>query len=175
MKKIMMFVGVLALSMLVTACDVPSHQPTAEQRQTQQTKALMDDAEQRVGMPRVTNFTEKRLANQIMELRDQPNLATYTYTVDMQGKSHCLGRSIGFGLPYTTQITNPMQLKDTTDQFGNGWAIWPQAEPNGLYSSDSTDATWVLLVGADGKPKPAYIESQVTVTLEPLRTAADPC
>lgn len=169
MRKITTFLGLLALSML-TACS--GGQPDAEEAQQQATAQLLADAEARVGMPRVTNFTEKRLANQIMELRDQPNLATYSYTVDMNGRAHCLGRSIGFGLPYTTQITNPMQ--DLWGSNGSSNAI-PQAEPNGLYSSDSTNATWVLLVGADGRPKPAYIESDVTVTLEPLRTATTPC
>lgn len=141
---------------------------SAEREQQQATESLLADAQARVGMPRVTNFTEKRLANTILELRDQPNLATYAYTVDMNGRAHCLGRSIGFGLPYTTQITNPMQ-----NDIGD--VTLPQAEPNGLYSSDSTNATWVLLVGADGRPKPAYVESDVTITLEPLRTAVTPC
>lgn len=168
MRKITTFLGLLALSMLA-ACGQPT--PSAERQQQEATNQLLADAEARVGMPRVTNFTEKRLANQIMELRDQPNLATYAYTVDMNGRAHCLGRSIGFGLPYTTQITNPQKLGTA---YQSPYTV-PQAEPNGLYSSDSTNATWVLLVGADGRPKPAYIESDVTVTLEPLRTAATPC
>ena len=157
---------VLALALTsLAACGEPS----AERRQQRQTEQLQADADARVGMPRVTNFTEKRLANMILELRDQPNLSTYTYTVDMNGKAHCLGRSIGYGLPYTTQITNPMKRLDMVE------ATIPQAEPNGLYSSDSTSATWVLLVGKDGKPLPTYVETDITVSLEPLRTAVDPC
>lgn len=172
MRKITTMLGVLAMAMAVTACD--ERTSTAEQRQQAQTDQMQADAEERIGMPRVTNFTEKRLANMILELRDQPNLATYTYTVDMNGKAHCLGRSIGYGLPYTTQITNPSKSLDDKSYDG-GDTVLPQAEPNGLYSSDSTDATWVLLVGADGKPKPAYVETDITVSLEPLRTAVDPC
>lgn len=170
MKKLY-YAAVAALMALAAAACGPIEE-SAEEKQERATAALMADAEARVGMPRITNFTEKRLANTIMELRDRPDLATYTYVTDMDGKAHCLGRSIGFGLPYTTQITNPMQ-----DAWGSSGAALtlPQAEPNGLYSSDSTDATWVLLVGQDGRPKPAYVESQVTVTLEPLRTAATPC
>ena len=168
MKKII--IAALALTTLLTGCEeVPA---SAEQKQKEATKQLMADAEARVGMPRITNFTEKRLANMIAELRDQPNLSTYTYTIDMQGKAHCLGRSIGYGLPYTTQITNPMQ-----DKWGSngGTVVLPQAEPNGLYSSDSTSATWVLLVGPNGKPEPTYVESDITVSLSPLRTAIEPC
>ena len=167
MKKI---ITAIAFTTTLAAC--AQGEPSAEQRQKAATQQLMADAEQRVGMPRITNFTEKRLANMIAELRDQPNLNTYTYTIDMQGKAHCLGRSIGYGLPYTTQITNPMQ-----DKWGANGAtvVLPQAEPNGLYSSDSTSATWVLLVGPTGKPEPTYVESDITVSLSPLRTAVEPC
>lgn len=167
MKKI---ITAIALTTTLAACE--PGEPSAEQRQKAATQQLMADAEQRVGIPRITNFTEKRLANMIAELRDQPNLNTYTYTIDMQGKAHCLGRSIGYGLPYTTQITNPMQDKWGTS---GGTVVLPQAEPNGLYSSDSTSATWVLLVGPTGKPEPTYVESDITVSLSPLRTAVEPC
>lgn len=167
MKKISL---VILAALSLAACDGGA--ASTEERQEAATNQLLADADARVGMPRITNFTEKRLANMILELRDQPNLSTFAYTIDMNGRAHCLGRSIGFGLPYTTQITNPSK-----DMWGgNGASLTlPQAEPNGLYSSDSTDATWILLVGKDGKPKPAYVESQVTVTLEPLATAATPC
>ena len=168
MKKII--IAALALTTMISACEETP--PSAEQKQNDATKRLMADAEARVGMPRITNFTEKRLANMIAELRDQPNLSTYTYTIDIQGKAHCLGRSIGYGLPYTTQITNPMQ--DRWSSSG-GIVVLPQAEPNGLYSSDSTSATWVLLVGPTGKPEPIYVESDITVSLSPLRTAIEQC
>lgn len=169
MKKTI--IAALALTTMLSACgEVPQ---SAEQKQKEATNKLMADAEARVGMPRVTNFTEKRLANMILELRDQPNLSTYTYTIDMQGKAHCLGRSIGYGLPYTTQITNPQKIAWSSREGGAG--VLPQAEPNGLYSSDSTSATWVLLVGPTGKPEPTYVESDITVSLSPLRTAVEQC
>lgn len=158
----------LAPLVLLGACTL---EDDATQKQREQTNQLMADAEARVGMPRVVNFTEKRLANMIVELRDQPNLATYTYRTDMNGGAHCLGRSIGFGLPYTTQITSP----DRTMGGYRDSSVVAQAEPNGLYSSDSTDATWVLLVGKDGKPHPTYVEDDVIVSLEPLATAIDQC
>jgi len=167
----------LALPLLLANNGDCSGQAGAESKDTAATNRLLDDANARVGMPRVTNFTEKRLANMIVELRDQPNLATYSYVMDMQGRAHCLGHSIGYGLPYTTQITNPMKVTNgyLDANTGSGNVTIPQAEPNGLYSSDSTKATWLLLVGKNGSPQPAYVESDVIVTLAPLRNAADPC
>jgi hypothetical protein len=171
-KKTLLTFVCLAAASLVACDEVP--RSSAVESQRQQTAQIQEDAEARVGMPRITNFTEKRLANMVMELRDQPNLATYTYRTDMNGGAHCIGRSIGFGLPYTTQVTNPFTY-ETPGISERGTAVIAQAEPNGLYSSDSTNATCVLLVGADGKPKPAYVEDDVTVTLEPLPTAMTPC
>lgn len=173
MKKTFVIALLAAAGLTLTACD-EAPRSSAVEKQRASTAQLQADAEARVGMPRVTNFTEKRLANMIVELRDQPNLSTYTYTIDMNGKAHCLGRSIGFGLPYTTQVTNPYTY-ETPGISERGTAVIAQAEPNGLYSSESTDATWVLLVGKNGKPEPTYVESQITVTLSPLRTAVEQC
>lgn len=174
MKKLSLALLCSGLCLAAAGCEQSRSTATEEQAQT--TEQTMRDAQQRVGMPRITNFTEKRLANQILELRDQPNLSTYSYISDLNGHLHCIGRSIGFGLPYGTQITNPQQmLLPGISERGVG--IMPQAEPNGLFSPDSAAASWVLLVGEDGRPHPTYIESDVTVSLFPLRSAvvADPC
>lgn len=46
--------------------------------------------------------------------------------------------SVGYPIPYTTQLTNP------SSWIGTGVVI-PQAEPNGLYTGN-TDATWVRCI-----------------------------
>ena len=173
MRKILWAV---ALALIATpslaGCNVDA-KPNAEKAQQAKTNQLLADADARVGMPRVTNFTEKRLANMIMELRDQPNLTTYTYTIDMNGRPHCLGKSIGFGIPYAIGITSPEKMG--TVHVDNVYTL-PQAEPNGLYTNGiSTTATWVLLVGKDGKPEATYVEPEILVSLEPLKNAATPC
>ena len=171
MKKFI-YLALFATSMLAACDQVPT--TSAERSQQRQTDQLQRDAEARVGMPRVTNFTEKRLANMIVELRDEPNLATFSYLAP-KGSAICfLGKSIGYGLPYTTQITNPSKSLDDKGVDG-GDTVLPQAEPNGLYSSDSTDATWVLLVGPDGKPQPSYVEADVITTLAPMASNPRPC
>ena len=38
-----------------------------------------------------------------------------------------------------------------------------QAEPNGIYASKNTNATWVLCLGKSGQIEPVYIESKVTI------------
>ena len=39
-------------------------------------------------------------------MRDR-NIATYTYLVDMQGRLHHVCDSMGYGLPYGVQYSNP--------------------------------------------------------------------
>lgn len=39
--------------------------------------------------------------------------------------------------------------------------VIPQAEPNGLYTPDTSAGTWVLCVLPDGSISPSYIEDNV--------------
>lgn len=128
--------------------------------------------EARIGQPRIVNGTEMRLMNRIMELRDQPNLATFTYRSDMDGGLHCLGRSIGYGLPYAAQRSNP-ERRISPDMYDS--PTIPQPEPNGLFMPDSADATWIIMVGPNGDPLPVYVEDQVTVSPFPLQNVVSQC
>ena len=74
--------------------------------------------------------------------------------------------SIGFGIPYDTSLTNPLQK--TYGVNGNVTTI-EQAEPNGLYASKATSATWVMCVGDGGAIEPVYVESKVTVYPYPVK------
>ncbi len=137
---------------------------TAEQKDSQATAQLQAQGQAQVGLPRINAFTEKRLATKLAELRDKPNLLTYTYLLGMDGRLRCLGKSVGFGIPYSTQITNPAKA----DGGSYGYYTLPQAEPNGLYMPESAAATWVMLVDAKGEAQPTYVESDITVSLIPL-------
>jgi hypothetical protein len=159
MKSILTLV---AVATLLTACD---QQPTSTQIERRKQEELSMQAVTQVGMPAITNFAEKRMMKDIMELRDQ-NVATTTYITDMNGKLHKICNSIGYGLPYATQYTNPQRIAYDS---GHGSVTLPQADPNGLYSPASADGTWVLCVDAKtGKAKPVFIEPRVIVSPIPL-------
>jgi len=158
MKKVLALVAVVGI---LAGCDV---QPNSTQIERKKQEEMTMQAVTQVGMPAITNFAEKRMMKDILELRDQ-NVATTTYIADMNGKLHKVCNSVGYGLPYATQYTNP-QMK-VSGQNGN--VTLPQADPNGLYSPASADGTWVLCVDAkSGKPKPVYIEPRVIVSPIPL-------
>jgi len=158
MKK---FLLVLPIVFALAACD---QAPNSTQIERKKQEEMSLQAVQQVGMPAITNFAEKRMMKDILELRDQ-NVATTTYIADMNGKLHKVCNSVGYGLPYATQYTNPQR----TFSDAHGYGTIPQADPNGLYSPASADGTWVLCVDTkSGKPKPVYIEPRVIVSPIPL-------
>jgi len=160
MKKILIATAI-ASTFVLSACDVKE---TSTQIERKKQEELSLRGVESVGMPAITNFAEKRMMKDIIELRDQ-NVATYVYITDMNGRLHKICNAVGYGLPYATQYTNPMRISGD----GHGYVTLPQADPNGLYSPASADGTWVLCVDTkSGKPKPVYIEPRVIVSPMPL-------
>ena len=162
MKNIILL---LTLSAVLVACDrTPSETAASIERKKQDEMSLQ--ALTTVGMPAIVNFAEKRMMKDILEIRDQ-DVATTTYIVGMNGDLHKLCNSVGYGLPYATQYTNPQMPQRTSD--GGSIYVLPQADPNGLYSPASADGTWIQCVDSkSGKAKVVYAEPRVIVTPIPL-------
>jgi hypothetical protein len=161
MKKILF---VLAACFVLTACDQPRDSGTSIERRKQAEMTLR--GMQEVGMPAIANFAEKRMMKDIIELRDRMQ-PTYTYIADMNGGFHKVCDSLGYGLPYATQYTNPQMPQQTI--AGGSTYVLPQSDPNGLYSPASADGTWVMCLNPKTKKaEPQYIEPHVLVTTFPL-------
>jgi len=105
--------SIIAITAILTGCNV---RPDSREIESKKQEEMQLQAVQSVGMPAITNYAEKRMMKDILELRDQ-NVATTTYITDMNGKLHKICNSVGYGLPYATQYTNP-QMK-VTGQNGN--------------------------------------------------------
>jgi hypothetical protein len=152
----------IAVTILLAACDAPH--PTSNQIERAKQEELSLNAVHQVGMPAIVNFAEKRMMKDILELRDK-SVATTTYIVDMNGGLHKVCDSVGYGLPYATQYTNPQRVARRNETPEHGNVTLPQADPNGLYSPASADGTWVLCVDhKTGKAQPLYIEPRVIVS-----------
>jgi predicted small secreted protein len=161
-------IAVILCALSLAACNDESGQG----REARQTQLNMNQASTIVGMPAITNFTEKRQLKTIYELRDSARLVTYSYIIDLNGKRHrvCPSTSVGFGIPYAAQYTAPKTPKI-------GYPVWPdgtqggahtydaeQPEPNGLYMPASAEGTWVLCLHPNGKDlAPTYVEPRVVV------------
>ena len=150
--------SIIAAAAILSGCE---QAPSSTQIERRKQEELSMQAVTQVGMPAITNFAEKRMMKDILELRDQ-NVATITYLVGMNNQLTKVCNSIGYGLPYATQYTNPQRIAYDS---GHGSVTLPQADPNGLYSPASADGTWVLCLDKkDGKAKPVFIEPRIIVS-----------
>lgn len=163
MKKI---IYLLLATFMLTAC--VERTKSADRQQKERTEKMVREANRRLGMPNIKNFTEKRFQKMIYELRDK-EVKTYSYFMDMTGKLHFLCNSIGYGIPASVQYVNPQKIADSGRDYG--YAILSQPEPNGLFMPDSLDATYVLCTNEKGKIKPVYSEPKLIVSPFPLKSA----
>lgn len=158
------FIGLLFLSSCTTTI-----KPSADHELAQKTEQSMKEANRQVGMPAIKNYQEKKLMKMIYELRDKADYVCYAYIIDMNGKKHFLGKCIGYGIPYSTQFSNPERL----EKGGHSGTYWgttiPQPEPNGLFMPEGLAATWLLLINPKtNEPEPIYIEPEILVSPFPL-------
>jgi hypothetical protein len=161
MKKYLMFAAALAIGISLTGC--ADHRQSSDAIQQGQQESILAEATAEVGMPAITNFRERKLLKEIMELRDQDGLVTYTYLyAEVSGKLVFLCNSIGYGIPAATQYTNPEKV---IHPYSGVAMTLAQADPNGLFSPASAEGTWVMCSDPDGgKTRPTYIEPRILVS-----------
>lgn len=161
MKKIVgviLFAAVLLMACSFDGCDTPQSTDTKVANKQEQ---MQQDAMQQTGLPGIVNFTELKMVKHLYELRDQ-SIATFTYVPDYEGRLWHVCDSVGFGIPYATQFSNPEKVEKDS-QYGYG--TLPQSEPNGLFMPASAEGTWVNCADPkSGKPQPIYIEPRVVVS-----------
>ena len=115
------------------------------------------------------NFSLER--HMLIEIYKARQRATNTFTVvqsELTGKVLWSCPSMGFPLPYSTQLTNPLQAwwKHGASEYSS--AVLSQQEPNGLFSPPQSEGTWVPCVDDKGRITPVYEERKVTVFLQPM-------
>lgn len=169
MKKLIIGAAIVGVFAVLSGCD--QSPPSADQVQNQRQEELDKQAVMSVGMPTINNFAEKRELKQIYEMRDQ-SITTYSYFIDRDAHLHKLCDSIGFPIPYSTEYTSPEHIGES---YQSGYAILPQADPNGLFSAQSASGTWVICENPNpnppaGQPKsgPVYSEPDVIASPFPL-------
>jgi len=162
MKNYLIAIAMSAAFLGIGGCD--DRRPTSDDIQHNQQEKLLQEATAQSGMPNVKNFRERKMMKEIIELRDQEGLVTYTYVwSELNGRFVYLGETIGYGLPYSTQYTNPQKIEKSGVNYG--YAIMDQADPNGLFSPQSAEGTWILMKDPHGKAvKPVYIEPRILVS-----------
>lgn len=167
MRPIFKIIGLLALFPVLGAANGGGcvDNNDSDSIQSKQQERILAEGTSQIGMPAIKNFREKKLLKDIFELRDQAGLVTYTYLYnEMTGKLVPLCDSIGYGIPYATQFTSPQKDAFYSTTSAAHIAL-PQADPNGLFSPESADGTWVMCKDPNGKTvSPVYIEPHVVVS-----------
>lgn len=156
-KYFVMAVGLVAIFIL-TACGVTSERADQVRVNDQQSVYSANQP-----IPYFDWSLERQLVTQLYEIR---NRAVNTWAVVVSngtGMALWSCPSFGYPIPYDTSLTNPLQ-----PVYSNG-AVVEMAEPNGLFPSKNSDATWVMCIGNDGKANPVYAEAKVIVFPFPVR------
>lgn len=149
----------------------------SDAQQAKDTEMALSEAQRQIGMPNIVNFQQRKMMKWIFELTDKENLVTYTYIeASYSGKLVFIGKTLGYGIPFSAQYTNPEKIVHGDHQLGydlvgkiNYPMKLPQADPNGLFMPTSSSATWVIFIDPNtGKPRPVYVESEIIVSPFPL-------
>jgi hypothetical protein len=167
MKKFIFFISVIFIMFTIAGC-YTENTSTKEAH-----KVSLQQEQYAVGQP-IPSFDwsfERDLVIQLYKLRNE-KVATHTIWRSDYGMIEYDCPSLGYGIPYDTSLTNPLM---TTDEDPEGFdhsalVAVEQPEPNGIFSSKNTTATWVMSVDEEtGQILPIYVESKVTVFPYPIR------
>lgn len=158
---------ITAIAAIIMGCGPVA--PTSDDTQSRQQEQAAQEANAQSGFPGITKFTEKKMVKMLYERRDS-EIATFSYVMDMNGRLFHVCDSIGYGLPYGVQYTNPEKI---VNDYTTAYGTLPQPEPNGLFMPPTADGTWVMCAGPKGTIDPIYIEPHVVVSPHKLKSAGD--
>lgn len=159
MKKVLGILLVVMLSVVSVGCNgsqTDKDRESVERQQSQYSKSQP--------VPGYNWSLERHLLTELYNLR---NMKAVTHSVWRSDLGTVEGdcASIGFGIPYDTSLTNPLKL---AGRYRDS-SVVEQAEPNGIFASKNTSATWVMCAGKLGNIEPIYVETKVTVYPYPVK------
>jgi hypothetical protein len=155
--KIKMFVPVLMCIFMFSACSVDQEYIDRQIVDQQQKQYAASQP-----IPMFNWSLERHLIIQLYQARNS-KVATHSVWRSDYGMVEGDCSSIGFSIAADTSLTNPLQREQGTNS-----AVIEQAEPNGLFASKNTNATWVMCTGEGGVINPVRVESKVTTYPYPV-------
>lgn len=181
MKKIIAVLLLIVAVFSLSACNIEQEKDEVASKEREYTQNLQEEMQRQIGQPLVENYFEKKNYKMIYELRDDPDLITYLYTRNLEGKYIYEGKALGFGLPASIQYNRPNTVVESEEFLGESLIDTPtevvdQAEPNGMYMSDGLDATWIIRIDEKtGELYPDYYEPKIVVSpkKKPVRLCAE--
>jgi hypothetical protein len=166
MKRAFMTITGLMILCGFIGCD--SSQSTSESRDAKRVQQQQGQYEKSQPLPVFDWSLERHLVIELYKVR---NKQVVTHSVWRSDRGIIEGDcpSYGYGIPYDTSLTNPLVATDIDLQGeehsyqGGALTSIEQAEPNGIFASKNTSATWVMCLDEGGGLAPVYVETKVTV------------
>ena len=167
--KILSATIAVAVVWSLTGC---TGEETVETRDAQRVQQQQSQYEKGQPIPAFDWSLERELVIQLYTVRNQ-KAATHSVWRSDRGWIEGDCPSYGYGIPYDTSLTNPLSPTHYYyPQRITGWNssshVVEQAEPNGVFASKNTAATWVMCLGQSGTIEPVYVETKVTVYPGPV-------
>lgn len=160
MKNLVKITLLASFALLSTGCFTSKvSQEREDQKAVQEQQAQYSKAQP---VPQFDHSLERAAMINLYTLRNK-TVSTFTVWRSDMGVIEGYCPSMGFGIPYDMSLTNPLQMIHGCKSGGCGVTSIGQAEPNGVFSSQNTSATWAMCINSDGSLAPHYIESKVTV------------
>ena len=154
----------LILSILIfTGCELEQSQEAKDKKAVQAQQGQYAKGQP---VPAYNFSLERDLLIKLYNLRNQ-KVSTHTIWRSRYGMVEGDCTSMGYGLPYDTSLTNPLQGVHIASN--GGVTAIGQAEPNGVFASTNTAATWVMCLSVSGSIEPHYIEAVVNVYPYPVK------
>ena len=160
-----------ALTAGQAGCNVTPDKASATETEQKSQNLQMSQFLRNQPVPSFDWSLERHMLIEIYKARQR---AVTTFSVvqsEYTGKVLWSCPSIGFPLPYATQLTNPQQVVGHTyvPSGGSVAAVAvAQQEPNGLFTPAQSDATWIPCIDEKGRITPVYEEKHVTVFMRPV-------
>jgi hypothetical protein len=166
----MKFIIPIIMCISLLGCVRPT--PSANQAEKQAVARQQDQYAKAQPVPGYNYSLERDLLIQLYNIRNQ-QVATHTVWRSRDGKIEYDCPSMGYGLPYDTSLTNPLMGEWIKGIAEHEAVVVGQAEPNGIFASTNTSATWVMCIGPSGAIEPHYVETLVTTYPYPVKVDYD--
>jgi len=162
MKTTILTIAIAVVMLVAASCKV---QDSAEEQDVKRVQRQQSQYSKGQPIPSFDWSLERHLVVELYKVRNQ-KAATHSVWRSDRGMFEGDCPSYGYGIPYDTSLTNPLM---PTGHSHHSITSIEQAEPNGIFTSKNTAATWVMCLGEAGNLEPVYVETKVTVYPGPVK------
>lgn len=164
--------ALIVLTMSLAGCLGDDKEKSAQKKEAEAVDRQQSQYSKGQPIPAFDYSLERDLLIQLYKIRNQ-KISTHSV---WRGNTSIIEDdcpSMGYGLPYDTSLTNPLMgqvVKTSRHASGKNPAVAVgQPEPNGVFASTNTSATWVFCVNKAGLIEPTYVEAKVTAYSGPVK------